>query len=178
MKLIWKVLIIVVIWIFVSLISYETYKSTQQKNQLIQDMEDSTKWTLVPKGATITQSAHEATQKSRSHQYGKSTDWYRTEHTTVDTTYHPIIIYKYQVDGRDYTGSTVSPDGRFSFGDLQGVILYLNQYPVGGKVDIFYQIGNHSHSYLTKGHTGSSLWPLIIIAIIGVVVTSAFALKV
>ncbi len=63
----------------------------------------------------------------------KSTTW-----TGVRRTVWPDIQYRYQVDGNEYTGSTISLGGLLgSFGHYEWVYDLIKEYPVGARVMVF-----------------------------------------
>lgn len=82
----------------------------------------------------------------------KSTTW-----IGVRRTVWPDIQYRYQVDGNEYTGSTISLGGLLgSFGHYEWVYDLIKEYPVGVRVTVFYNPRKPKASCLRKDG-----WPII-----------------
>jgi len=101
--------------------------------------------------------------------YGHASDKWQTGEGIVTATdaelqwfrksshYHPVVHYKYSVNGKEYTSSRVSfpePDKD----SHQKALLFLNDFPVGGKVPVYYDAGNPSNVCLEKGFDERELW--------------------
>lgn len=65
-------------------------------------------------------------------------------------TYHPIITYDYSVNAISHSGYTVSFGG-YSTTDQKEAETYLQNYPEGQKVAVFYNPGDHGESVLEPG---------------------------
>jgi hypothetical protein len=152
MKRTLKIVIIIIVLSILSILGKNSYDNNQERNQMIIDMNDPTKWITIQGGATIMESTYEISDHTDSSEFGRDNDWYRMNNTRVTTVYIPIITYQYNVGGIDYIGSIVSPDGRDSFNSLSEVDAYLSLYSPKNKVDVIYQIANPNNAYLKKGN--------------------------
>lgn len=90
------------------------------------------------------------------------------------TSYYPLVVYEYAVNGQRYTGN------RLRFGSQIGVELQswaasaLGKYPAGGSVPVYYNPDNPAEAVLIRnasGNWGNIIVLLIMIAAIVIVLT-------
>lgn len=83
----------------------------------------------------------------------------RNSERSSDGDYHdyPDIKYLFEVEGEEYTGFQIST-GNFN----RPIEEYLQKYPVGKKVTVYYKPGNPSNCYLEPGVSWQSYMGLIL----------------
>lgn len=86
--------------------------------------------------------------------------------TTSRDKYVARISYRYMVDGRHYTGHIIG-FGKSIYSSYQksDTEKYLEQYPVGKKVAVYYDPKNHGTAVLITGITGGAMLILVVGAI-------------
>ena len=70
--------------------------------------------------------------------------------------YYPKVAYRYQIQGRPYTGSRIEFGGERG-GDQKWAQKIVNKYPAGKKVDVYYNPQDLQYAILEAGFTWSSL---------------------
>ena len=64
------------------------------------------------------------------------------------TMYTPVIRYEYEVDGKTYTGRSITPMGDVSTSSKSSVDATLDKYPLRGKTQVYFNPDKHSVAYL------------------------------
>ncbi len=73
----------------------------------------------------------------------------------------PDIIFSYQIDGHDYRRSFEFPEGTHPLPEFTRS--YMERYPVGKKVDIYYDPENPENATLEPGSQGD--WMILVLGI-------------
>ena len=66
------------------------------------------------------------------------------------TTYFPTVLFRYAVNGSTYEGYEIKFGG-YSFTEHDAALKILSRYPVGQRVDVYYQPDQHQKSVLEPG---------------------------
>lgn len=74
------------------------------------------------------------------------------------TTYYPKVRYRYQVQGRHYTGNRIEFGSGESGGMKKWAQKIVNKYPSGKKVMVYYNPNDLKYAVLEAGFTWSSLF--------------------
>jgi hypothetical protein len=77
-----------------------------------------------------------------------------------DTSYKPIITYRYLVDGREFRSSVIGFGLENYCGSMHFAQRYLATYPVGKTVEVFYKESSPGVSVLEPGISRQSFIPL------------------
>jgi hypothetical protein len=96
-------------------------------------------------------------------------------HGGYSTSYYPVVLYQYEVDGRTYQGERISfgmPVGR---GSPRAVMQRLAPYTPGASVPVYYDPMNPAEAVLERTASSNRLvWLVILIMLIIVVGVLAF----
>ena len=77
----------------------------------------------------------------------------------ISNEFEPVISYSYRVDGESYTGDRIDLSLSLSFstpGEAQAV---LDRYPIGSRVQVYYEPGNPDNAALETGMALSTFIP-------------------
>lgn len=171
----WTKVILAILFIGVVGLFYYIYENSRRShNQLIDDMQNPQKWRWIKSGATIAKSDYDVKYSGRHSTYGDGDSWFRHGYHTTDTSYKPILIYKYTVGGKEYTGSEISPNGVSSNNSKETVLKFLSKYPVGQKVSVIYSVKNPSKSYLNTGSGKGMGYTISVTCIVSIIALAFF----
>lgn len=90
--------------------------------------------------------------------------------------FRPVVIYRYQVNGQDYTGDKLhqQPIGTRNRRVIQRM---LGHYPQGSNIEIYYNVKRPEDSFIKKGRppvAGFVITALLIIMIIVLITLALF----
>lgn len=90
----------------------------------------------------------------------------------TETYYEPFVRYSYQVEGVSYTADRIDFGAKRSYGSRSSANNYLNDYPVGKQVEVFYNPDNPNQAVLVRearGATGSIIAgaAVILVSLVG-----------
>lgn len=123
------------------------------------DLSDRTEWGFLKNAAKITISEKESKQEGRANNVGNS----GLTIYSSDTVYRPVVSYDFTVDGKNYTGTEISPGG-VGFMSLLDATRLNNKYAVGTTHDVYYMLTDPSRAYLMPSSRMSLLIPGSIIS--------------
>ena len=128
-----------------------------------------------PKKATESQSWPKATGKITRAEVVRETD--TDEEGFTSTTYRPDFEYQYEVAGSEFSNTRVSFGGTTSYSSKKKAEEKLNQYPLNGTVNVYYDPQSPAESVLVQGTKGTMGLVILGVVFVGVsIITSCVIL--
>ncbi len=94
----------------------------------------------------------------------------------LESTYYPSVSYDYRVDGQALKGSRVGVGGAKGFSRKEDAEAAARPYPVGSKVDVYYNPANPEYAVLVRGANITMVWIIAGCGAVALVLGAAVAI--